>query len=113
MRNVRVVSFVKKRDSTTEPAPLRLSRRSRCLVSCLVPLVSVPHCRWAMGQCRNGSDLGLRPLDVLPGLKSGDSRWRLTPLLGCFLLQHPLPQRVAVLHGLHSRLVSLPARQRE
>lgn len=51
--------------------------------------------------------------DVLPGLKSGDSRWRLTPLLGCFLLQHPLPQRVAVLHGLHSRLVSLPARQRE
>lgn len=42
-------------------------------------------------------------VDVLPGLKPGDSRWRLTPLLGCFLFQHPLPQRVAVLHGLGQR----------
>jgi len=34
------------------------------------------------------------------------------PLLGCFLFHRPPPQRVAVLHGLHRRLVSPPARRR-
>ena len=52
---------------------------------------------------------GSAAFDVLPGFRDS----RLTPLLGCFLFQRPLPQRVAVLHGLHRRLVSLPARQRE
>jgi len=36
-----------------------------------------------------------------------------TPLLGCFLFHRPPPQRVAVLHGLHKRLVSPAARRRE
>ena len=54
-----------------------------------------------------------RILDMLPTMNGGDSRWRLRPLLGCFLLRRPRPQRVAVLHGLHRRLVSPPARRRE
>src|SRR6478735_7871239 len=36
-----------------------------------------------------------------------------TPLLGCFLFHRPPPQQVAVLRGLHKRLVSPPARRRE
>jgi Polyketide cyclase / dehydrase and lipid transport len=51
-------------------------------------------------------------LDVLPALKGEDSPAAM-PHSGCFLLRHPSPQRVAVLCGLHGRLVSLPARQRE
>ena len=50
--------------------------------------------------------------DALPAMNGGDSL-AATPLSGCFLLQRPLPQRIAVLHGLHRRLVSPPARRRE
>src|SRR5277367_2411986 len=53
-----------------------------------------------------------QPIDVLAAMNGGDS-FAATPRLGCFLLPHPLPQRVAVLHGLHSRLISPPARRRE